>query len=72
MREGYHIGRHWPGVYTSPRLGQTLEEECPCPVEACGLVAYENIDPNCPQHSIEAAQTIRSSHPAKDCPGARK
>lgn len=66
-----HIGRHWPPSY---RVGgpETIEDECPCPVEPCGLVAHHKIDPDCPQHAMSAAKTIRSNHLAKDCPGEKR
>jgi len=50
---------------------KTLEDECPCPVEPCGLIDHDKIDPECPQHAMTAAKTFRASHPAEDCPGAR-
>ncbi|MFA5053021.1 MAG: hypothetical protein WC565_03115 [Parcubacteria group bacterium] len=55
-----HIGRSWSR--------HDLEDACPCPQEACGLVAMSRIEPDCPQHAIQAAKTIRQSHDAKDCP----
>lgn len=61
-----HVGRHWPSEYG--KRG-TLEEECPCPTEPCGMIAESKIDPECPQHSMKAGRTIRASHYAVDCPG---
>lgn len=62
----YHIGRSWRGMENH------LEKECPCPKEPCGLVAASKIDPECPQHSMAAAKTIRQNHYADDCPGKRE
>lgn len=55
-----HIGRAW--------AGHKLENECPCVKEDCGLVNFENIDENCPQHAIEAGKTMRQYHSDSDCP----
>jgi hypothetical protein len=68
MRDDYHIGRHWSAAYRG--TGKTIEDQCPCPVEPCGLIDAAKVDPHCPQHSMGAARTIRSSHPANMCPGA--
>ncbi|MDP2622559.1 MAG: hypothetical protein Q8Q29_02035 [Actinomycetota bacterium] len=70
-----HIGRHWSSTYQARQRGvvdarPTIEEECPCPVEPCGLVDMDKIDPECPEHSMEAAKTIRANHRGEDCPGA--
>ena len=66
---GYHIGRHWPAHYRADRSAPTMEDECPCPVEPCGLVDDTRRDPNCPQHG-DLTKTMRSMHRAEDCPGA--
>lgn len=71
---GLHIGRHWSAIYehgASNSMDQhaTIEEECPCPVEPCGLIDSDKVDPDCPQHS--GFKTLRSMHDAKDCPGVR-
>jgi hypothetical protein len=71
MMSGYHIGRHWPSGYRKNNVGATIEDNCPCEVEPCGLVSYDKIDPDCPQHGPMAAKTIRTSHAAEDCPGQR-
>jgi hypothetical protein len=67
-----HVGRHWPGSYKQgqrgTRAGQTIEDECPCPTEPCGLVARDKIDPECPQHGLTREKTIRSSHRSAECP----
>lgn len=70
--EGWHVGRHWPSSYTERSKGLTIEDECPCPVEPCGLIDHDKIDPDCPQHSLMAGKTTRASHRAEDCPGKRR
>lgn len=55
----FHIGRSW--------TGHELEDECPCPQAPCGLVSVDQVDPQCTQHPVERAQTIRQSHPATAC-----
>lgn len=47
-----------------------LEDECPCPKEPCGLVSYARVNPDCDQHPMSKAKTIRQIHTAKNCPGA--
>lgn len=64
-----HIGRHWPSIYRLPGA-TTIEDECPCPVEPCGHVAHDKIDPDCPQHALDAMKTMRSRHSPEECPGA--
>jgi hypothetical protein len=59
---GHHIGRSFSG--------HPLEDECPCPQESCGLVAYERIDPDCPQHAAKLIKTMRQGHRVEDCPVA--
>lgn len=59
-----HISRSWPD------MGTPLEDACPCPQEPCGHVAWSRIDPECDQHGLSAARTMRSMHAAADCPGA--
>lgn len=56
----YHVGRAWSG--------HEIEDECPCPQQACGLVAMCDINHGCAQHG--ATKTIRQGHPAVLCPGA--
>lgn len=46
-----------------------LEDDCPCPQEACGFVARDKIRVDCPEHSIWAAKSIRRSHRPDACPG---
>lgn len=57
-----HIGRSWPGQ------GTPMEDNCPCPKTACGLVDGENVHPECDQHPFLRAKTLRSMHPADECP----
>jgi hypothetical protein len=65
MPEDEHISRSWPTT------GTPIEDECPCPQEPCGHVARDRIDPDCPQHPIQRAKTIRSCHTPENCPGER-
>jgi len=55
-----HIGRSW--------VGHWLEDECPCEQEECGLVNFDKINSDCPQHSLMAGKTIRQSHAESNCP----
>lgn len=57
-----HIGRSFEG--------HPLEDDCPCPKAACGLVIHEMVDPDCPQHALTACKTIRQSHSASVCPAS--
>ncbi|WP_422758948.1 hypothetical protein [Paenarthrobacter sp. C1] len=57
-----HIGRSWPGH------GTPMEDNCPCPKTACGLVDADNVHPECDQHPFGRAKTLRSMHPADECP----
>lgn len=57
----WHMGRAWEG--------HEMEDACPCPQEACGLVTTETRDANCPQHSFGASKTMRQGHAAQNCPG---
>jgi hypothetical protein len=54
-----HLGRAFQG--------HRPEDECPCPQEACGLVAEDRIAPECEQH--KPTKTIRQGHLASACPG---
>ena len=68
-----HIGRHWPNTYKAEARGAdplhpTIESECPCPREPCGLIDISKVSMDCKHHGGEA--TIRSSHESEDCPGA--
>lgn len=56
----HHIGRAF--------VGHAIEDACPCPQEACGLVGMEKVDPSCPQHVFTAAKTLRQGHAHRDCP----
>lgn len=58
----YHLGRSWPGQ------GTPLEDNCPCPKTACGLVADTSVHPDCDQHPFQHAKTMRTIHPADQCP----
>lgn len=55
-----HIGRGW--------TGNSLEQDCPCPKAACGLV--KTIEPlynnGCEQHS--GMKTLRQIHSEENCP----
>lgn len=55
-----HIGRSW--------TSHDLEDECPCPQAPCGLVPFDTVVAECPQHHWSAAKSIRQSHPADACP----
>lgn len=59
-----HIGRSW--------TGNSLEQECPCPKAACGLVQAEDnnmsLTNDCSEHSFLAAKTIRQIHSSENCP----
>ena len=55
-----HIGRAW--------TGHALEDDCPCPKAACGLVLGATVDATCPQHALTAGKTIRQAHVAERCP----
>lgn len=56
-----HVGRSW--------TGHSIEDDCPCPSQPCGLVT---INPDCPQHSLMAAKTIRQSHTPQKCSAANE
>jgi hypothetical protein len=45
-----------------------LEDSCPCPKEACGLVDLSIAVDECDQHRLTAARTMRQGHPASACP----
>lgn len=60
-----HISRGWQGSLH-------IEAACPCPKEPCGFVAYARVVPECDQHPISRAQTIRTTHPAGKCPALTK
>ncbi|APC46332.1 hypothetical protein HWB05_gp070 [Streptomyces phage BRock] len=60
LPDDIHIGRSWDG--------HTLEDGCPCPKEACGLVRKDRIVDECPQHHFSAAKSLRQSHTDSECP----
>lgn len=55
-----HVGRSWTGT--------RIEDECPCPKEACGLVDTARAVPECTQHPVSAMKSIRQGHFADRCP----
>lgn len=55
----WHVGRSWNG--------SALEDKCPCPKEACGLVVLGRTNPECTQHPVERGRSMRQGHPAGDC-----
>lgn len=55
-----HFGRAW--------TGHEIEDFCPCPKAACGLVGGDTETVYCEQHSIMAMRTIRQFHNEFDCP----
>lgn len=71
---GMHLGRHWPHTYKARARGtelhETIEEQCPCPVEPCGCVDSDKASPDCEHHSGLSEKTMRWMHDADDCPGA--
>lgn len=60
-KSSLHISRSWSDT--------RLEDACPCPKAACGFVDTAQVDPECPEHPMRRAKTIRRGHDAKDCPG---
>ncbi|MET4144196.1 hypothetical protein [Arthrobacter sp. UYCo732] len=58
----HHMGRSWPGE------GTPMEDDCPCPKTACGLVEDTNLHPDCDQHPFHRAKTFRQTHRADQCP----
>lgn len=57
----WHMGRSWSG--------HPLEDDCPCPKAACGLVVQGKALDTCPHHALSAAKTMRQGHPSENCPG---
>jgi hypothetical protein len=55
-----HIGRAY--------AGHAIEDACPCPKTACGLVSLDAQDPDCPEHAFNSAKTMRQGHLHRDCP----
>jgi len=56
-----HIGRSFDG-------GGHIEAACPCPLEPCGLVDTAKVVDECDQHPPAACKTMRTGHPAENCP----
>lgn len=54
-----HVGRSW--------TGHPLEDTCPCRKAPCGLAVLGSA-PDCPEHAIGAAKTLRQMHQDTDCP----
>jgi hypothetical protein len=57
-----HIGRSFGGP-------GHLEATCPCALAPCGLVDTENVSDECDQHPPMRCKTMRTGHPAENCPG---
>jgi hypothetical protein len=58
--DAMHAGRSWSGT--------PLEDACPCPKKPCGLVAYNEADPDCVQHGRNhPAKTMRQGHTPDRC-----
>jgi ribosomal protein L37E len=57
----WHTGRAF--------TGHTMEDECPCPQEACGLIDLNKADTECSQHGFGKSKTMRQGHTAENCPG---
>lgn len=58
-----HIGRSF--------VGHPLEDDCPCPQEACGLVDTAKAVPTCEQHGAGMAKTLRQMHFEAQCPAVK-
>ncbi|WP_435613275.1 hypothetical protein [Streptomyces sp. bgisy159] len=56
-----HIGRSFDGP-------GHIEATCPCALALCGLVDTDNVSDECDQHPPAACKTMRTGHPAEDCP----
>lgn len=59
----HHIGRSW--------TTHEIEDNCPCPKAACGLVVLREATAECQEHHWSGSKSIRQSHPAGDCPGSQ-
>ena len=55
-----HSGRSWHG--------HDVEDSCPCNQEACGLVDVFKANPDCTQHPLGRAKSMRQGHDADLCP----
>lgn len=56
----YHVGRSW--------TGHDIEDNCPCPKAACGLVDVTDVVDECAHHPVLRAKSMRQGHPAETCP----
>jgi hypothetical protein len=56
----WHLGRSW--------IGHPIEDGCPCGQAPCGLVDDTLISPDCDQHGMGAAKTMRQIHTSNACP----
>lgn len=55
-----HIGRSF--------AGHPLEDDCPCPKAACGLVPSNDAVAECEHHPATRSKTMRQQHLASRCP----
>lgn len=44
-----------------------LEDKCPCPQSPCGLIAFNDINEDCPYHSETAGKRVKQAHLPEDC-----
>jgi len=58
-RGDWHISRHWSAT--------DLEDACPCPKKACGMVPLDQVAPECQEHPSTRGKTIRRAHLPEDC-----
>lgn len=61
MTADWHIGRSFADTH--------LEDACPCPQEPCGLIARDQVRPDCPEHAVWAGKSIRQGHRPDACVG---
>ena len=59
-----HLGRSFSGHW--------LEDDCPCPQEACGLISGRRVSPDCDQHGLGSTKTMRQIHDESNCPADAK
>jgi hypothetical protein len=59
----WHVGRSFSDT--------RLEDSCPCPKAACGLVISDRIDGACTEHPWQRGKTMRQGHLPADCPGVK-
>ena len=57
----YHVGRSWWPHHS-------VEDACPCPKAACGLVVLSQAREDCPEHGFHKGKSLREIHPAHLCP----